>query len=107
MDTKHQAATELDTNSKNTRVRPVFRWLKANGDPSWPAQLVALAHGLTERPNNCGSILNVTLDAAFVELVQKRIDAILVPDDTWLFDRRSQILTLTARHSQISRSWKA
>jgi putative ABC transport system substrate-binding protein len=51
------------------------------------------------------------IDAAFVELVQKRIDAILVPDDTWLFDRRSQILTLTARHSvpaiYFSRDWVA
>jgi putative tryptophan/tyrosine transport system substrate-binding protein len=51
------------------------------------------------------------IDAAFRELVQKRIDAILMPDDSWLFDRRSQILTLTARHSvpaiYFSRDWAA
>jgi hypothetical protein len=62
MDAKQQATTEPDTNSKNTRVQPVFRWLKANGGPSWPTQLITLAHGLTGRPNNFGSIVNVTLD---------------------------------------------
>jgi putative tryptophan/tyrosine transport system substrate-binding protein len=36
------------------------------------------------------------IDTVFRALVQKRTDAILVPDDAWLFDRRSQILTLTA-----------
>jgi putative ABC transport system substrate-binding protein len=36
------------------------------------------------------------IDAAFAELVQKRLDALLVPDDAQLFGRRSQILTLGA-----------
>jgi hypothetical protein len=62
MATKQQAVTEPDTNSKNTRVQPVFRWLEANGGTTWPAQLITLAHALTGRPNNCGSIGKVTLD---------------------------------------------
>jgi putative ABC transport system substrate-binding protein len=51
------------------------------------------------------------IDAAFVELVQKRIDAFLVPDDSGLFGRQSQILTLAARHVvpaiYFSRDWAA
>ena len=51
------------------------------------------------------------LDAAFMELVQKHLDAFLVPDDAWLFGRRSQILTLAARYSvpaiYFSRDWAA
>jgi putative ABC transport system substrate-binding protein len=31
--------------------------------------------------------------------VQKRVDAVLVPDDVILFGRQSQILTLAARHA--------
>jgi putative ABC transport system substrate-binding protein len=51
------------------------------------------------------------IEAAFVEFVQKRIEAFLVPDDAFLFDRRPQILTLAARHSvpaiYFSRDWAA
>jgi putative tryptophan/tyrosine transport system substrate-binding protein len=51
------------------------------------------------------------IDAAFVELVQKPIDAFLVPDDSVLFGRRPQIITLAARHSvpaiYFSRDWVA
>jgi putative ABC transport system substrate-binding protein len=43
--------------------------------------------------------------------VQKRVEAFLVPDDDFLFDRRPQILTLAARHSipaiYFSRDWAA
>jgi putative ABC transport system substrate-binding protein len=39
------------------------------------------------------------IDAAFAELVQRRVDAFLVPNDTFLAGRRSQILTLAARHA--------
>jgi putative ABC transport system substrate-binding protein len=39
------------------------------------------------------------IDTAFAELVQKRVDAVLVPDDAILFGRRPQILTLAARHA--------
>ena len=39
------------------------------------------------------------IDETFVELVQKRVEAILVPDDVVLVGRRTQILTLAARHA--------
>jgi putative tryptophan/tyrosine transport system substrate-binding protein len=49
------------------------------------------------------------VDAAFVQFVQKRIEAFFVPDDAFLFDRQPQILTLAARHSvpaiYFSRDW--
>jgi putative ABC transport system substrate-binding protein len=49
------------------------------------------------------------IDAAFTELVQKRIDAFLVPDDARLFGHRAQILSLAARHKvpaiYFSRDW--
>jgi putative ABC transport system substrate-binding protein len=51
------------------------------------------------------------IDAAFAELVQKRIEAFLVPDDSFLIGRQSQILTLAARHAvpaiYFSRDWAA
>jgi putative tryptophan/tyrosine transport system substrate-binding protein len=53
--------------------------------------------------------LDRDIDAAFSDFVQKRIEAFLVPDDAFLFDRRPQILTLAARHSvpaiYFSRDW--
>jgi putative ABC transport system substrate-binding protein len=39
------------------------------------------------------------IDTAFAEMVQKRVEAILVPDDVVLVGRRTQILTLAARHA--------
>ena len=51
------------------------------------------------------------IDAAFAELVQKRIDAFFVPNDARLFSRRAQILTLASRHAipaiYFSRDWAA
>ncbi len=51
------------------------------------------------------------IDAAFKELLQKRVDAFLVPDDSGLFHRQAQILTLAARHAvpaiYFSRDWVA
>jgi putative ABC transport system substrate-binding protein len=51
------------------------------------------------------------IDAAFAELVQRRVDAFLVPDDAFFFGRQSQILTLAARHAvpaiYFSRAWAA
>jgi putative ABC transport system substrate-binding protein len=38
------------------------------------------------------------IDAAFAELVKKRVDGLLVADDVVLHGRRTQILTLAARH---------
>jgi putative ABC transport system substrate-binding protein len=49
------------------------------------------------------------IDAAFAELAQKRVDAVLVPDDVVLAGRQSQILTLAARNAipaiYQSRTW--
>jgi putative tryptophan/tyrosine transport system substrate-binding protein len=49
------------------------------------------------------------IDAAFAELVQKRVDALLVLDDVVLAGRRPQILTLAARHAlpaiYFARAW--
>src|SRR5262249_41662755 len=49
------------------------------------------------------------IDTAFVEFMQKPIDAFIVPDDAYLLGRQSQILTLAARHSvpaiYFSRDW--
>lgn len=39
------------------------------------------------------------IDADFAELVQKRVDAFLVPNDAVLAGRQTQILTLAARHA--------
>src|ERR1700674_3338837 len=49
------------------------------------------------------------VDAAFADLVQKRVDAFLVAPDTVLVGRQTQILTLAARHAMPAiypnRSW--
>src|SRR5205809_3481204 len=48
------------TNSKVTRVRPIFHWLTAHGGDLWPARLVKMADGVTEL-KECGLILNIDL----------------------------------------------
>jgi putative ABC transport system substrate-binding protein len=49
------------------------------------------------------------IDAAFAELVKKRVDGLLVADDVVLHGRRTQILTLAARHVlpaiYVDRAW--
>jgi putative ABC transport system substrate-binding protein len=51
------------------------------------------------------------VDAAFAEMVQKRIDAFLVPEDVVFVDRQTQIVTLAARHAlpaiYDTRAWAA
>jgi hypothetical protein len=49
------------TNSKDTRVQPVFKWLSDNDEPTWPVQLVQIAKGITHRPG-CNAIRHVFLD---------------------------------------------
>ena len=53
--------------------------------------------------------LDPDIDAAFAEMMQKRLDAFAVPDDVLLFGKQSQILTLAARHAvpgiYFSRDW--
>ncbi len=48
------------TNSKVTRVQPVFRWLEKHGGIRWGEQLVRLASGLAHRPA-CGAVRGVQL----------------------------------------------
>ena len=52
---------DSSTNSKNTRVKPIFSWLSTNGGKSWPARLVQLATGFAEAPN-CGTLTRMALD---------------------------------------------
>ncbi len=52
------------TNSKITRVQPVFGWLKANGGQGWPATLVQLANGVAPL-STCGPVISVDLDHEF------------------------------------------
>jgi putative tryptophan/tyrosine transport system substrate-binding protein len=61
---------------------------------------------LTETARGIGlqlHILNAStareVDAAFVTLVQQRVDALLVTADNFFFGRRDQIIVLTARHA--------
>jgi putative ABC transport system substrate-binding protein len=42
---------------------------------------------------------DLDIDAAFAELVRKRVDAFVVPDDVVLAGRQTQILTLAARQA--------
>jgi putative ABC transport system substrate-binding protein len=71
---------------------------------AFAAQADILLAGTKSRPGAAQDI-----DAAFTEIVQKRLDAFFVPDDARLFDRRAQILTLAARHAvpaiYFSRDW--
>jgi putative ABC transport system substrate-binding protein len=42
---------------------------------------------------------NRDIDAAFAAILQRRIDALVIPADTLFLTRRAQILTLAARHA--------
>jgi len=46
------------TNSRVSRVLPVFQWLGEQGGPHWPRQLLHLAEGM-ESPTACGSVISV------------------------------------------------
>jgi hypothetical protein len=39
------AAMAGDSNSKRTRVLPIFRWFKENGGTWWPSRLLQISHG--------------------------------------------------------------
>jgi hypothetical protein len=45
-----------DTNSKRTRVEPVFSWLEKNGGPDWPRRLLGLAQGFGSVPDPGGVV---------------------------------------------------
>jgi putative ABC transport system substrate-binding protein len=61
------------------------------------AQTMAAAIGRQVEIIFVSTILDI--DAAFSELVQKRVEAFVVPDDVVLTSRQTQILTLAARHA--------
>jgi putative ABC transport system substrate-binding protein len=61
------------------------------------AQLAAAATG--QQVEFLFAATDREIDAAFANLAQKRIDALLVPNDVVLAGRQSQILTLAARHA--------
>ncbi len=52
---------DSSTNSKDTRVKPIFSWLRANAGQTWPSRLVQLATGLAEVPN-CGTLGRMALE---------------------------------------------
>jgi hypothetical protein len=72
-----------DVNSKRTRVDPVFGWLKAfsETDSNWPAQLLALVHGL-EADIQSGTVVDVAFEHP-VHASQERLQ--------WLIDNASQL----------------
>lgn len=49
------------TNSKISRVQPVFGYLQKNGGPAWPARLLDMAHGMAKL-DNCGALTAMHLD---------------------------------------------
>src|SRR6516165_2380655 len=49
------------TNSRATRVLPIFGWLKTNGGDSWPRRLLTMADGVADI-SECGSILSIDLE---------------------------------------------
>jgi putative ABC transport system substrate-binding protein len=61
------------------------------------AQTVAAAIGRQVEIIFVSTVLDI--DAAFSELVQRRVEAFVVPDDVVLASRQTQILTLAARHA--------
>jgi hypothetical protein len=51
-----KAMAHRETNSKHTRVQPVFGWLEKHGGTCWSEQLLRLASGLTHPPT-CGAVI--------------------------------------------------
>lgn len=51
----------MSTNSKVTRVQPVFAWLNEQGGKNWPTRLLSMASGIT-LPVNIGTLERVELD---------------------------------------------
>jgi hypothetical protein len=56
-----KAMAHRETNSKHTRVQPVFGWLEKPGGTCWSEQLLRLASGLTHPPT-CGAVRCVHLE---------------------------------------------
>jgi hypothetical protein len=49
------------TNSKVTRVQPVFNWLKMSNVSNWAQVLVNMADGLKHKPK-CGTVIDVVIN---------------------------------------------
>jgi hypothetical protein len=49
------------TNSRVSRVRPIFAWLRDHGGPSWPTQLLRMAEGMPSLLQ-CGPVTQMHLD---------------------------------------------
>jgi hypothetical protein len=54
-----QPSTPSSTNSKQSRVEPVFCWLRDHGGPDWPGALLQLTEGLVSvpHPGGCEEVL--------------------------------------------------
>lgn len=79
-----------ESNSRLTRVQPVFKWLKEQDDEFWPARLVSLAHGV-EKLANCGPIERVHLD---LELEVSATPARLI----WMLENASRLVPSNGRN---------
>jgi hypothetical protein len=56
------AAMAGDTNSKRTRVLPIFRSFKENGGTWWPSRLLQISHGFALGLRDCGPLLKMELE---------------------------------------------
>jgi hypothetical protein len=57
----HGVVMDGSTNSRDTRVLPVFKCLRENGGHGWPQRLVQLADGVAEL-EKCGALLRIELE---------------------------------------------
>jgi hypothetical protein len=85
--------SELDgkaTNSRRTRVLPIFQWLNSNGGDFWPDQLVSISHGLGHLPR-CGKKIKIDLDPEVrVSATLKRL--------TWMIENVDRLAPLDGRY---------
>jgi hypothetical protein len=85
-----------DTNSRRTRVLPVFTWMETNGGSMWPRRLLELAEGIKEsfEPGDllamhCAEECQVAPSAARLMWMLRNVE-LLAPQDgrKWLEIRR-------------------
>jgi hypothetical protein len=55
-----EGVMDESTNSRDTRVLPIFEWLRVNGGFGWPARLVQMADGVAGL--KCGVFLSMDLE---------------------------------------------
>lgn len=67
----------ISTNSRESRVRPIFSWLHAHGGASWPTELLQMAEGVPDLLQ-CGAVGQMHLDPeAKVEPTPARLEWML------------------------------